>query len=279
MLKILREKADKRSDTHNLLSTQSWGPAAWGLQLDTLDWACKKTLVTSDWLKSEEWCGFVLTTLSRKVAWWNIYFKYYIWCGKSSAIMQDKNKPNLDVETNKWQHNTGHAVCHCSHTVLFSCHCVFQGSGVCESSYNSPLSIQLEHQGCWGTRAYRPRFCALTCPEGHCCSPSHTRTVLMVFRCPQGRLIQHQVMMIESCSCSISTCRQSRVTASHGVLSWLWGSCAYSHKKDGQVLSVRKIIKNDQMYTDHNVAGKLSWASVSKLWKYYYRDWKLDIWR
>ncbi|KAI3370502.1 hypothetical protein L3Q82_025262, partial [Scortum barcoo] len=84
-----------------------------------------------------------------------------------------------------------------------------QGLGVCESSYSSPVSIQLEHQGCWSTRAYRPRFCASICPEGRCCSPSHTRTVRMVFRCPQGRLTQQQVMMIESCFCSISNCRQS----------------------------------------------------------------------
>ncbi|XP_076605752.1 CCN family member 5-like [Chaetodon auriga] len=94
-------------------------------------------------------------------------------------------------------------------------------SGVCESSYGSPLSIQLEHQGCWSTRAYRPRFCALTCSEGRCCNPSHTRTVRMVFRCPQGRLIQQQVMMIESCSCSTSTCHQSPATAARSVLSWM----------------------------------------------------------
>uniref|UniRef100_A0A3Q3K211 Cellular communication network factor 5 n=1 Tax=Monopterus albus TaxID=43700 RepID=A0A3Q3K211_MONAL len=54
------------------------------------------------------------------------------------------------------------------------------------------------------THTYRIRFCALTCPVGHCCSPSHTRTVQMVFRCPQGRLIQQQVMMIESCFCNHS---------------------------------------------------------------------------
>lgn len=95
------------------------------------------------------------------------------------------------------------------------------GSGVCESSHISPVSIKLEHQGCWSTRAYRPRFCALTCLEGRCCSPSHTRTVRMVFRCPQGRLTQQQVMMIESCSCSISTCRQSPATADQSFLSWL----------------------------------------------------------
>lgn len=114
--------------------------------------------------------------------------------------------------------------------------CVFQGLRACESSYSSPISIQLEHQGCWSTRAYRPRFCALTCPEGGCCSPSHTRTVWMLFRCPQGKLIQQQVMMIESCSCSISTCRQSPATAGRTVLPWLWGPVTAT---EGQVPSVR----------------------------------------
>ncbi|XP_068170566.1 CCN family member 5-like isoform X2 [Antennarius striatus] len=91
-------------------------------------------------------------------------------------------------------------------------------SGSCESSFSSPLSMHLEHQGCWTTRAYRPRFCAAACPDGRCCTPTHTRTLRMLFRCPQGRLIQQQVMAIESCSCSISACRQSPGSA--GV-SWM----------------------------------------------------------
>ncbi|KAM9859974.1 CCN family member 5-like [Aulostomus maculatus] len=95
------------------------------------------------------------------------------------------------------------------------------GPGVCESSYISPLSIQLEHQGCWSTRAYRPRFCALSCPEGHCCIPSHTRMVRMIFRCPQGLFTLQQVMMIESCSCSISNCRRSPAIAARSLLPWL----------------------------------------------------------
>lgn len=107
------------------------------------------------------------------------------------------------------------------HLLQVSCHCVFQRLEVCESSYSSPVSIQLEHQGCWSTRAYRPRFCALTCAEGRCCSPSHTRTVRMVFRCPQGRLTQQQVMVIESCSCSNANCHQSQAAAVRSILPWL----------------------------------------------------------
>ncbi|XP_071758902.2 CCN family member 5-like isoform X1 [Centroberyx gerrardi] len=93
------------------------------------------------------------------------------------------------------------------------------GSGACESSYSSLLSIRLEHQGCWSARAYRPRFCGLACPEGRCCSPYRTRTVPMAFLCPQGRLTQQQVMVIESCSCSASNCPQA--PAAWRALPWL----------------------------------------------------------
>ncbi|KAM3878010.1 CCN family member 5-like [Diretmus argenteus] len=91
------------------------------------------------------------------------------------------------------------------------------GSGACES--RSALSIHLEHQGCVSTRAYRPRFCGLACPDGRCCSPYHTRTVPMAFRCPQGRLIQQQVMVIESCACSTYNCPQA--SAAWRVQLWL----------------------------------------------------------
>ncbi|XP_028261734.1 WNT1-inducible-signaling pathway protein 2-like [Parambassis ranga] len=95
------------------------------------------------------------------------------------------------------------------------------GFAACESSYMQPLPVHLEHQGCWSTRAFRPRFCPLTCPEGHCCNPSHTRTQWMLFRCPQGRLTKQAVMIIESCSCSASICHLAPGTAARSVLPWL----------------------------------------------------------
>ncbi|KAM4625949.1 CCN family member 5-like [Polymixia lowei] len=95
------------------------------------------------------------------------------------------------------------------------------GSAVCKSSYTSTVSFRLEHQGCWSTRAFRPRFCRVACPEGRCCSPHHTRTVRMAFRCPQGSFTQQQVMVIESCSCSNYNCPQSRATSPWRALPWL----------------------------------------------------------
>lgn len=82
---------------------------------------------------------------------------------------------------------------------------------------------------------HHPMFCAFTCPEGHCCSPSHARTLRVIFRCPQGRLTQHQETIIESCSYSISTCHVSPLTASQGILSWLWESLHTAKTKMGWV--------------------------------------------
>lgn len=121
---------------------------------------------------------------------------------------------------------------------------------MCESSYSSPLSIQLEHQGCWTTRAYRLKFCALTCPEGRCCSPSHSRTVWMVFRCPQGSITHQQVMMIESCFCSSSNCQQYPVTPGRTLLPWLWGVTT-PLRKTGR--SVRKL-EDENEWTHKNVS-------------------------
>ncbi|XP_064811465.1 CCN family member 5-like [Oncorhynchus masou masou] len=95
------------------------------------------------------------------------------------------------------------------------------GTGACDSSFRSPVPIHLEHQGCLSTWAYRFRFCGLHCLEGRCCSPYHTRTVNMAFRCPQGRMIHQQVMMIESCSCHHYNCPQSPFTAYRRAIPWL----------------------------------------------------------
>ncbi|XP_053508329.1 uncharacterized protein LOC128624692 [Ictalurus furcatus] len=72
--------------------------------------------------------------------------------------------------------------------------------GVCQSSYRSPVLVHFEHQGCYSARSYRPLFCGM-CSDGRCCSPDHTRTALVTFRCPRKRFAQHAVMMIESYVC------------------------------------------------------------------------------
>ncbi|XP_017549802.1 WNT1-inducible-signaling pathway protein 2 [Pygocentrus nattereri] len=70
----------------------------------------------------------------------------------------------------------------------------------CQPSYKSAVPVRLVHQGCYSTRFYQPRYCGL-CTDGRCCTPYHTRTAIVPFRCRGGRLIHQAVMMISSCIC------------------------------------------------------------------------------
>ncbi|KAI5622914.1 WNT1-inducible-signaling pathway protein 2 precursor [Silurus asotus] len=96
---------------------------------------------------------------------------------------------------------------------------LFQKLGVCVcvSSYRSTTPVQFEHQGCYSSRSYKPLFCG-TCSDGRCCSPEYTRTALVTFVCPWGRITQHAVMMIESCICHYN-CPHNNI--SRRTRSWL----------------------------------------------------------
>lgn len=72
--------------------------------------------------------------------------------------------------------------------------------GRCKPSYTSPGPIRLVHQGCYSTQAYQLRYCG-QCTDARCCTPHHTTTAEVTFRCPTGRLLQRAVMMIHSCVC------------------------------------------------------------------------------
>ncbi|XP_062842330.1 CCN family member 5-like [Trichomycterus rosablanca] len=73
-------------------------------------------------------------------------------------------------------------------------------AGACESSYRLTTLMRYRHQGCHSVQSYAPVFCR-TCLDERCCVPERTRTAVVTFRCPQGRITQHAVMMIESCVC------------------------------------------------------------------------------
>ncbi|KAK2821688.1 hypothetical protein Q7C36_021031 [Tachysurus vachellii] len=93
----------------------------------------------------------------------------------------------------------------------------FQKPGVCESSYRSVVPVRFQHHGCYSAQSYRPLFCG-TCSDGHRCSPEHTRTALVTFRCPQRHTAQHAVMMIKSCVCRHGC---PHPNSSRGTKSWL----------------------------------------------------------
>ncbi|XP_077429116.1 CCN family member 5 isoform X2 [Vanacampus margaritifer] len=70
----------------------------------------------------------------------------------------------------------------------------------CTASYASPGPVRLLHHGCSSTRVFRPRYCG-TCTDSRCCTPSHTSTADVIFRCPTGRPRRRAVMVIHSCVC------------------------------------------------------------------------------
>ncbi|XP_028264886.1 CCN family member 5 [Parambassis ranga] len=72
--------------------------------------------------------------------------------------------------------------------------------GHCKASYTSPRPIRLVHQGCFSTRAYQLQYCG-QCTDSRCCTPHHTTTAQVTFRCPADRLLQRAVMMIHTCVC------------------------------------------------------------------------------
>lgn len=93
------------------------------------------------------------------------------------------------------------------------------GTGACESSYRAPLPVRLEHQGCHSTRPYRPLYCG-TCTDTRCCTPHRTRTVHAAFRCPQRGIVQHRVMVIETCACHFH-CPHLPLPSARRTRSWL----------------------------------------------------------
>ncbi|XP_077369391.1 CCN family member 5 [Festucalex cinctus] len=82
--------------------------------------------------------------------------------------------------------------------------------GQCTASYTSPGPVRLLHHGCSSTRTFQPRYCG-TCTDSRCCTPFHTSTADVTFRCPAGRPRRRAVMVIHSCVCH-SNCPYSPFT-------------------------------------------------------------------
>lgn len=88
----------------------------------------------------------------------------------------------------------------------------------CQPSYRSATPVRLFHKGCYSTQFYRPRYCG-SCKDNRCCTPYHTGTALVTFRCPGGRLLKHAVMTINSCICHYN-CPYSSGRAYRGAPFW-----------------------------------------------------------
>ncbi|XP_030051164.1 CCN family member 1-like [Microcaecilia unicolor] len=60
--------------------------------------------------------------------------------------------------------------------------------------------VRFTYAGCKSVQRYQPNYCG-TCVDGRCCVPLQTRTASVAFRCEDGEVLSHDVMMIRSCSC------------------------------------------------------------------------------
>ncbi|XP_012690412.1 WNT1-inducible-signaling pathway protein 2 [Clupea harengus] len=70
----------------------------------------------------------------------------------------------------------------------------------CQPSVRATVPLRLRHRRCVSTRVFQPLYCA-RCSDGRCCTPHHTGTVPVTFRCPNGSLLRLSVMTIKSCAC------------------------------------------------------------------------------
>lgn len=71
----------------------------------------------------------------------------------------------------------------------------------CSSTQKAPGPLRLSYGECVSVRMYRPNYCSV-CTNGHCCSPRKTRTVPVMFVCPNRKRFQKSAMFIQSCKCS-----------------------------------------------------------------------------
>ncbi|KAI1892312.1 hypothetical protein AGOR_G00132040 [Albula goreensis] len=85
--------------------------------------------------------------------------------------------------------------------------------GQCKPSYRAAFPQRLEHRGCYSIRASRPRYCGQCFLGTRCCTPYHTHTVQMMFRCPRRHYRVYPVMVIDSCVCHYN-CPYSNTAAS-----------------------------------------------------------------
>lgn len=117
-------------------------------------------------------------------------------CGSGVSTRVSNQNPacKLQMETRLCKVRPCHAAQHVSREPMWGL------QRRCKASYASPGPIRLVHQDCHSTRAYQLQYCG-RCSDARCCTPHHTTTAEVTFRCPAGRRLQRAVMMIQSCVC------------------------------------------------------------------------------
>ncbi|XP_028855862.1 CCN family member 1 [Denticeps clupeoides] len=73
----------------------------------------------------------------------------------------------------------------------------------CTRTKKSTQAVKFAYAGCSSLKKYRPKYCG-SCVDGRCCSPQQTQTIQVKFRCEDGEIFNKNVMMIESCKCTLN---------------------------------------------------------------------------
>ncbi|CAN9514006.1 unnamed protein product [Ophioblennius macclurei] len=80
----------------------------------------------------------------------------------------------------------------------------------CQRMARSEQAVHLSHDNCTSVLAYKPRYCG-SCTDGRCCTPHRTKTVLVEFRCADGKNVRKPVMAILTCVCHTHCPRDNTV--------------------------------------------------------------------
>lgn len=73
----------------------------------------------------------------------------------------------------------------------------------CNRTKKSTDAVRFTYSGCSSLKKYRPKYCG-SCVDSRCCSPQQTRTVRVKFRCEDGATFNKNVMLIETCKCTLN---------------------------------------------------------------------------
>ncbi|KAG2465198.1 CCN family member 4-like [Polypterus senegalus] len=75
----------------------------------------------------------------------------------------------------------------------------------CLSVYREDKPRNFTISGCISNKPYRPKFCGV-CTDNRCCIPYKSKTIEVLFECPDGSVFSWQVMWINACFCNL-TCK------------------------------------------------------------------------
>uniref|UniRef100_A0A4W3ID87 CCN family member 3 n=1 Tax=Callorhinchus milii TaxID=7868 RepID=A0A4W3ID87_CALMI len=86
----------------------------------------------------------------------------------------------------------------------------------CVRTPKATKPTHFEYNECTSVQSYKPKYCGV-CNDGRCCTPHTTKTSRVDFKCPGGKTIEKQMMIINTCACHYN-CPQDNTVLQPGVL-------------------------------------------------------------